>query len=118
MKLIIAGSRNITDEEEVYNAFKKSPFVDKASMIISGHARGVDIFGEALADSYLLDKVIFPANWERYGTVAGVIRNKHMGEYADALLAVWDGKSKGTANMIKIMQDLGKPIHIYETTIS
>ena len=31
-----------------------------------------------------------------------------MGDYADYLIAFWDGKSKGTLDMINYMQQLGK----------
>lgn len=37
-----------------------------------------------------------------------------MGMKADALIAIWDGKSKGTNNMINIMNDLNKKVYIYE----
>ena len=36
-----------------------------------------------------------------------------MANYADALLAIWDGKSKGTGHMIRQMVLLDKPIYIY-----
>ncbi len=38
-----------------------------------------------------------------------------MAEYADALVAVWDGKSTGTGNMIQTMKDVGKPTYVYRT---
>lgn len=42
----------------------------------------------------------FPANWDKHGKSAGHIRNAEMAKYADALVAFWDGKSKGTKGMI------------------
>ena len=50
------------------------------------------------------------------GKAAGHVRNKKMAEYGDALLLIWDGKSKGSANMKKEMQKLNKPI--YEVTLN
>ena len=41
------------------------------------------------------------------------MRNREMAEYADALLAVWDGESKGTANMILEMHRMGKPVFVW-----
>lgn len=52
----------------------------------------------------------FPANWEKYGRRAGMIRNNEMAEYADYLIAIWDGRSRGTKNMIKQMVNHGKPM--------
>ena len=39
---------------------------------------------------------------------AGPIRNRQMAEYADYLIAFWDGESRGTRNMIETMKKLGK----------
>lgn len=101
MRLIIAGSRDITDIEIVEKAYML--FVKRhgrASMIISGNARGVDRLGEKLAKSKGIPLVICPANWGYHGKRAGFLRNETMAELGDALLAVWDRKSKGTMNMI------------------
>jgi hypothetical protein len=54
----------------------------------------------------------FPPDWKKYGKSAGYRRNKEMAEVADALVAFWDGKSKGTANMIDLMRKAGKPLKI------
>ena len=42
-----------------------------------------------------------------------MIRNHEMVEYADALVAVWDGKSRGTQHMILNMQKTGKPVYVH-----
>lgn len=54
----------------------------------------------------------FPADWDRHGRAAGPIRNCQMAQYADALIAIWDGKSRGTKNMIDEMNKCGKPVLI------
>ena len=54
----------------------------------------------------------FPADWGKYGKKAGIIRNRAMAEYADALLAYWDGKSSGTRNMIEIARELGLKVGV------
>ena len=43
---------------------------------------------------------------------AGFKRNMKMAEYADVLLAIWDGESKGTKHMIDSMLLLRKPVVI------
>ena len=118
MRVIIAGSRGIKSYLDVKAALRSSPFKDTISTVVSGNAAGVDRLGEQLAYEYSLSKVIFPANWNRHKRAAGAIRNQEMAEYADALIAVWDGESKGTAHMIKTMEALGKPVFIYKTTVS
>jgi hypothetical protein len=98
MKVIIAGSREITDFNTVKIAYEKSGF--KATEIVSGAARGVDYLGELLAKNLSIPVKRFPADWNTHGKRAGPIRNAEMANYADALIAVWDGQSKGTENMI------------------
>ena len=60
----------------------------------------------------------FPANWAEFGKGAGLIRNKKMAKYADALIAFWDGKSKGTKNMIQQAEEFGLKIRIYRYDIN
>lgn len=69
--------------------------------VVSGCSGAVDMLGEKWAQFVGLPIMSFPANWELYGRKAGPIRNRMMAEYAEALIAVWDGKSRGTKNMIE-----------------
>jgi hypothetical protein len=111
MKTIIAGSRNIIDYSLVLDAYNKAPFA--ITEIVSGGARGVDKLGEEVARNKGLPIKIFPADWTKYGNRAGPIRNAEMAKYADALIAVWDGQSKGTFNMIQQATNKGLEIFIY-----
>ena len=69
--------------------------------IVSGGAKGADMLGERYAaeKGYAIKR--FTAEWGKYGKKAGPIRNTEMARYADALVAFYDGESRGTANMIK-----------------
>lgn len=98
MKVIIAGSRHFTDAAEVMVAYHASGF--KAIEIVSGGARGVDEIGERLALELRIPVRVFHADWTKFGKAAGPIRNRQMAEYADALILVWDGQSKGSSNML------------------
>jgi len=97
---IIAGSRSCTDYEELKYAVGCATW--KIKKIISGGAKGVDKLGERFAKENNLPLEIYPADWKRYGKSAGYKRNLLMAEKADALIALWDGKSKGTNHMIDI----------------
>jgi hypothetical protein len=98
MKTIIAGSRSIVNFAFVTNAVKESGF--EVTEVISGTAWGVDKLGEKWAYMNNVPVKQFPAQWKEHGKAAGFIRNEEMAEYADALIAVWDGSSAGTKNMI------------------
>lgn len=110
MKLIIAGSRDqsVTDEEltALLNQFNLKP-----TTVVSGMATGIDTCGWTFAVRRNIPVMSFYANWRGFGKAAGPIRNREMGEYADALLLIWDGKSYGSANMRSIMRSLGKPTY-------
>jgi hypothetical protein len=101
MKVIIAGSRDIRSYSTVYSAFTESGFATTCTEIVSGGAKGVDAVGEEIAESSDIPVRIFPADWNAHGRAAGPIRNAEMAAYADALVAVWDGKSRGTKDMIQ-----------------
>lgn len=116
MKVIIAGSRDGVTKDDVTAAIWGSPFT--FDEIVSGGARGVDKLGEEWAWAYGIPCKVFPANWNSFGKSAGIMRNMEMGDYADALVAVWNGYSKGTEHMIKYMEALGKPVFVYKTTVS
>lgn len=100
MKVIIAGSRDVTDYSEICKAIEKSGFI--ITEVVSGKARGVDSLGEAWASENNIPIKYFPANWTELGIGAGYKRNFDMRNYADALIAVWNGYSKGTVHMINI----------------
>lgn len=117
MKTIIAGGRDIKNPEfELGIALYCCPFFDKITEIVSGNCRGVDKAGEDFAINHGYRLTTFPANWQKYGKRAGYIRNTAMANYADALIVVWNGKSKGTKMMIDIARKKGLTIHEYEVT--
>ena len=109
MKVIIAGSRDISRFRLISDAVKESGF--KITEVISGAAREVDKTGEEWAAINKIPVRSFPAQWEIHGKAAGHIRNKDMALEADALILVWDGKSRGSASMLKIAKKLGLRIH-------
>lgn len=111
MKVIIAGSRNLNDYNVVARAAAESGM--QITEVVSGGARGVDRLGELWAKRNGLPVRRFPADWDRYGKSAGYRRNEEMGRYADALVACWDGVSRGTKHMIDFMRRLGKPVHVH-----
>jgi hypothetical protein len=115
MKVIIAGSRTGILANDVFDAWIASGF--NITEVVSGCARGVDSDGEYIADQKGIPVRRFPADWDGLGKRAGYIRNAQMAEYADALIAVWDGKSRGTAHMIETMRKLGKQVYVHRVEV-
>lgn len=114
-KLIVAGSRGFKDYDLMLRAviaLMDHELADKKLSIVSGMAQGADQLGVRLANAFGLDLYKFPANWDGFGKKAGFIRNTQMGNFADGLLAFWDGKSNGTKHMVDYMHKLKKPVHL------
>ncbi len=101
MKTIVAGSRDIFNPAEVWQAMEDAPWV--ITEVVCGGADGVDGIGAQLAYEAGITVQMFcvtKEDWDTYGKSAGPRRNRQMAEYAEALIAVWDGESRGTKNMI------------------
>lgn len=111
VKVIIAGSRSITDPRHLHAAMEAAKY--PISEVVCGGAHGADELGKWWAERHGVLVEMFPANWERYGKQAGFKRNQEMARYADAALVVWDGISRGTANMIYHMKKLKKPVYVH-----
>lgn len=80
-----------------------------------GVAKGVDLLGKQWAINNGVPVKMFPANWKLHGNKAGFIRNVEMANYANALIAIWDGESSGTKHMIGIAKKLKLRVFIYLT---
>lgn len=107
MKVIIAGSRDFNDYEFLCKVcdYLLSHRTRDEIEIVSGTARGADSLGEKYAKEKGFSLKLFPAEWVKYGNAAGFKRNAQMASYGDALIAFWDGKSKGTTHMINLAKD-------------
>ena len=112
IRVIVAGTRTFEDysfakehlDRIIRGLQEDNP--TKKIVMITGDARGTDQTGNRYAyeHGYSLQK--FPAKWKTYGKAAGPIRNAQMLKFASCahpvLVAFWDGKSRGTRNMIEI----------------
>lgn len=113
-RVIIAGSRDFNDwsllkTKVSYYTFEMNP---DDTEIVSGGCRGADKLGERYANEYKLSCNVIGADWGNFITSAGPIRNQAMAKYASHLIAFWDGKSKGTKNMIELAKKLGLTVRI------
>lgn len=109
MKYAVIGSRSFCD----YAVFEKELNKYDISEIISGGAKGTDQLAERYAHANSIPIHIFKPDWQQYGKGAGVIRNKEIINACDAVIAFWDGKSKGTQSSINFARNKGKPVFIF-----
>lgn len=111
-RVIVAGGRDFTDYPTLRDMLDKVLVNLDNVVIVSGSAHGADRLGEQYAKQRGLKLVMFPADWESNGKAAGPIRNRMMAEYSDYLVAFWDGKSKGTKNMIDTAREEGLQVRV------
>lgn len=111
MRVIITGSREADNPIMLVDAVRKSRF--NITTVISGNARGADQLGERYAVKHGIPLEKYPADWGKYGKSAGYLRNCEMVEQSEALIALWDGESKGTEHMINLAERKGLYVHAY-----
>jgi hypothetical protein len=118
MKVIIAGTRLIVDPGFVERAMQLAEARGIVpTEVVSGGARGVDALGASWAQARDIPVAPFPVTgeeWVRIGKRAGHLRNQRMADYADALVAVWDGYSTGTADMIERAAKRGLQTFVFD----
>jgi len=119
MILIIAGSRecgkigpNEWDYDFLVNGIDRAVTENglEVTQVISGDARGPDKAGEDWAHEKDIPVVIMKPTWN-LGRGAAFVNNTNMALKADALLVIYDGKSKGTKHMIQQMDKRNKPVY-------
>ena len=111
MKVIIAGGRDFDDYQRLCSVMNKCPYT--VSEVVCGGARGADYLGGKWGIDQGIPVKYFPADWGKHGKKAGHLRNTEMGDYADALVAFWDKKSKGTKHMIDYATKLGLKVNVF-----
>ena len=111
-KVIVAGGRDFADYDLLKSKLDNLLVNRNPVEIVSGTARGADKLGEFYAKRSQLALALFPADWDLYGKSAGFKRNAQMADYADALVAFWDGKSRGTMHMINLAKSAGLQVRV------
>ena len=107
MKVAVIGSREL----RVDNLGKYLP--EEVTEIVSGGARGIDTSAREYALKNNIKLKEFLPEYEKYGRAAPLKRNMQIIDYADMVLAFWDGKSRGTKFVIDNCKRIGKRVRIF-----
>lgn len=105
MRIAIVGSRSTTVGDI-------GMYISDGDEIVSGGAVGVDSCAAEYAKNKGLKLTVFLPEYERYGRAAPILRNKKIVDYADKIIAFWNGSSRGTLYVIKYAKKVGKPCEI------
>ena len=104
MKVAVIGSRSLI----VLDLSQYLP--TGTTEIVSGGARGVDICAREYAQKNHLKLTEFLPEYHKYGRAAPLKRNLQIINYADEVIAFWDGESRGTKYVIDSCKR--KDIHV------
>ena len=107
MKTAVIGSRTVT----VSDIGGYLP--DGTSEIVSGGAKGVDSCARDYASAHGIPLKEFLPEYDKFGKAAPLRRNITIIEYADVVVALWDGKSRGTKHVIDECRKRGVPVNVY-----
>ena len=107
MKVAVIGSRNLVVQDlGIY-------LPEETMEIVSGGAKGIDTCARKYALANGLKLTEFLPEYNRYGRGAPLKRNLQIIEYADCVLAFWDGQSRGTKFVIQHCKEQNKPIRVF-----
>jgi len=105
MRVLICGDREWNDYKSIVAILEK---FGKGTIVIHGAARGADSLAGIAGNDLGYEVLKFPAQWDKYGKAAGVIRNQQMLDEGkpDCAVAFHDNikSSKGTKDMIKRLE--------------
>lgn len=107
MKLAIVGSRTLS----VSNLGKYIP--SNTTEIVSGGAKGVDTSAREYALNHNIKYTEFLPEYNKYGRSAPLKRNVQIVDYADAVIAFWDGKSRGTKFVVNYCRKCSKQCRLF-----
>ena len=114
MRVAIVGSRNIEYENLQKKAYallcRNIP--SGATEIVSGGAVGIDTLAEIYARQNGLPIKVFKPDYAKYGKRAPLVRNDEIIHYAQYVLAIWDGSSRGTAYTVAACIKDGIPVKV------
>ena len=102
MKVAVVGSRGLVLENI-------ADYTSGASEIVSGGARGVDSCAREYARRAGIKLTEILPDYGRYGRAAPIRRNEQIVDYADSVVVIWDGHSRGSLSVIKYARKVGKP---------
>ena len=107
MKVAVIGSRNLTVDN-------LGDYLPKGiTEIVSGGAKGIDTVAKEYALKNRVKLTEFLPEYSKYKKGAPLKRNLQIIEYADMVIAFWDGKSRGTKFMIDSCKKTGKKIVVH-----
>ena len=112
MIVAVVGSRSLT----VKNLEHYLP--ENVTEIVSGGAKGIDACAKEYAEIHKLKLTEFFPEYDKYGRGAPLRRNLSIIEYADEVIAFWDGQSRGTKFVIEECKQRHIKVTVYRVVLN
>ncbi len=104
MKVLVCGGRRFNNQASVNAVLDALP----VTTVIHGGARGADTCAANWAATHTtVGTESFPADWEKHGRSAGIIRNAQMLKEGQPDLVVAFTGGRGTADMVRRAKGAG-----------
>ena len=101
MRVLICGGRDFTDRTELYTELDRLHSEHVFETVIVGGIHGADALTIAWAQDRGIATQVFTAEWNRFGSKSGPLRNARMlAEGRPDLVVAFPG-DRGTANLVK-----------------
>lgn len=122
MRILVTGSREWTNRDVIYHVLDHyltvARFRDEPQLVIVHGAcpRGADKIADEWCEERAVPPERYPADWNRYGSAAGQLRNLdmvHLG--ADVCVAFPLGRSPGTRHCMAAAKTAGIEVHSFES---
>lgn len=110
MRVAIVGSRDFHN----YAVFRGCVDSFDITHIVSGGAAGADSMAERYGRQFAIPFTVYPANWDKFGKAAGMIRNSQIVNDCELVIAFPGPKSVGTRGTISLAEKKGIPVHTRE----
>ena len=104
--VLVTGSRSIADIDI-------SKYLKNIDVLLTGGAKGVDSLAITYAEKNSIKHIEVLPNYTKYHRAAPVIRDEEMVKMCERVIAIWDGKSKGTLHTINFARKYNKPVEIH-----
>ena len=113
MKLLVCGTREIADIDYIFKRLDEIFYEYDITELIEGGADGVDSLAGLYAVSHgIKHKTVYP-KYNIHGDRAPLVRNEEMVDECDGGVAIWDGKSTGTAHTISLLRQQNKLLKVF-----
>jgi hypothetical protein len=99
---------------DIMHALNKLLDYQDPDLIISGGATGVDTQAELYANSVEIPLLVLKPDYKNHGRSAPLVRNLQIVDRADAVIAFWNGTSRGTMFVINYAKKQGKRVMVIE----